>query len=64
MKIKWLCGAILTLYVFPLFADTYPRQSGVDVQHYVFRLSLLTDDSNEIQGEARVTLRLKVGNLR
>ena len=41
-----------------LGADTYPRQPGVDAQHYVFRLTLLTGESNEIQGEATVTLRL------
>lgn len=41
-----------------LQADTYPRQPGVDAQHYLFRLTLLTSDSNEIQGEATVTLRL------
>ena len=39
-------------------ADTYPRQPGGDAQHYVFRLTLLTGDSNEIQGEATATFRL------
>jgi len=40
-----------------LSADTYPRQTGVDILHYVFRLAL-TDASNEIAGEATVTVRL------
>ncbi|HTI37762.1 MAG TPA: M1 family metallopeptidase [Vicinamibacterales bacterium] len=39
-------------------ADTYPRQPGIDAEHYVFRLTLLTNDSNEIQGEATVRLRI------
>lgn len=39
-----------------LSADTYPRQPGIDVLHYVFRLGL-TDASNEIQGEATVTVK-------
>jgi len=37
-------------------ADTYPRQPGVDAVHYVFRLAL-GDASNEISGEASVTLK-------
>jgi len=39
-------------------ADTYPRQSGIDAEHYVFRLTLLTSDSNDIQGDATVRLRI------
>lgn len=45
-------------------ADTYPRQAGVDARHYVFRLSLLTGDSNEIEGEATVTIRLLASDMR
>ncbi len=45
-------------------ADTYPRQAGVDARHYVFRLTLLTSDSNEIQGEATTTFRLLTAGLR
>src|SRR6187431_2546100 len=41
-----------------LGADTYPRQPGVDARHYAVRLTLLTGDSNEIQAEATVTLRV------
>lgn len=46
------------LLLFPavLAADTYPRQSGIDVIHYVFRLGL-TDASNEISGETTITVR-------
>jgi aminopeptidase N len=38
-----------------LTADTYPRQAGVDAQHYVFRIAL-HDDSDEISGEATADL--------
>jgi aminopeptidase N len=39
-------------------ADTYPRQPGIDARHYAVRIALLTSDSNEIQAEATVTLRV------
>jgi aminopeptidase N len=39
------------------FADSYPRQPGIDVQHYVFRVTL-RDDSNEISGETTVRARV------
>ena len=42
------------------FADTYPRQPGVDAIHYVFRLSL-EDSSDRIAGETSVTVRLADG---
>jgi aminopeptidase N len=41
-----------------LAADTYPRQPGIAARHYAVRLTLLTSDSNEIQAEAAVTLRI------
>lgn len=51
-------SAALAMCAASLGADTYPRQPGVDARHYVFRLTLLTSESNEIQGDASVTLRL------
>jgi aminopeptidase N len=39
------------------FADNYPRQPGIDVQHYIFRVTL-RDDSNEIAGETTVRVRI------
>jgi len=39
-----------------LAADTYPRQPGIDVLHYVFRLTL-ADASNEIAGESTATFK-------
>ncbi len=47
-----------------LAADTYPRQPGIEAQHYVFRLTLLTTDSNEIQGEATATMRVVTAGVR
>jgi aminopeptidase N len=40
----------------PCPADTYPRQPGIDVLHYTFRLTL-RDETDEIAGEATVELR-------
>jgi aminopeptidase N len=39
------------------FADTYPRQPGVDALHYVFDLTL-TDAADVVDGEAVLDLRL------
>jgi aminopeptidase N len=44
-------------------ADTYPRQAGVDAQHYVFRLTL-SDTSQEIVGDASVTVRLTTDSVK
>lgn len=40
----------------PAIADNYPRQPDIDVQHYVFRVTL-TDDNDEIAGETTATIR-------
>jgi len=45
-----------------LRADTYPRQAGVDVLHYVFRLTL-RDDTDAIAGEATVQVRARTAGL-
>jgi aminopeptidase N len=37
-------------------ADTYPRQSAIDVLHYIFRINL-NDESEEITGDATVDIR-------
>ena len=44
----WLCASLV-------LADTYPRQPGVDVRHYIFRISL-SDGNDEIAGETTVDL--------
>jgi aminopeptidase N len=53
----WRLGAFLLVLTATLNADTYPRQGGVDVLHYVFRLGL-SDASSEITGETTMTVKL------
>ncbi len=58
-------GALLALFVtFPTAssADTYPRQPGIDVVHYVFRLRF-TEASNEISGDATITMKITAPNV-
>src|SRR3954469_13540494 len=63
--IRGLCALCLSLLcTAALDADTYPRQPGIDARHYAVRLTLLTGDSNEIQAEATVTLRVVVPGTR
>src|SRR4051794_5863994 len=40
----------------PAWADNYPRQNGIDIQHYVFRITL-SDETDEISGETTVDVR-------
>ncbi len=40
----------------PCSADNYPRQPGIDVMHYAFRLTL-RDEADEIEGAATVDVR-------
>lgn len=53
---------LLGLYPALIFADTYPRQPGVDVQHYIFRVTL-SDDNEEVAGETTVDLRFVKENV-
>ena len=46
----------LALCAWLAFADNYPRQPGIDAQHYIFRVTL-SDDNDEVAGEATVDLR-------
>lgn len=57
----WL-ALLLNLNVASGIADTYPRQPGVDALHYTFRLTL-SDDNDEITGEATVDVRFTQANL-
>jgi aminopeptidase N len=45
-------------------ADTYTRQACIDALHYVFRLTLLTGDTNNMDGEASVTVRFTTAGIR
>jgi aminopeptidase N len=49
-------AVMLTILAPPCPADTYPRQPGIDVIHYAFRLTL-RDESDEIEGAATVDVR-------
>src|ERR1700683_4498672 len=40
----------------PAVADNYPRQPSIDIQHYIFRVTL-SDESDEIAGETTVSVR-------
>ena len=53
---KKLALAGLCVWAPLLLADNYPRQPGIDVQHYVFRVTL-SDDTDEITGETTVVVR-------
>ncbi len=54
--------ALLAAWPSPARADHYPRQPGVDAQHYVFRVTL-SGDTDEIEGEATVSLRFVSGGV-
>ncbi len=56
MKFPTRLAALASCAFSLLFADNYPRQNGIDVQHYVFRVSL-SDENDAITGETLVTLR-------
>jgi len=56
-----LCLALCLLHValcIPAGADQYPRQPGIDVERYVFRLEL-AEGTREIRGEADIYLVFK-----
>ena len=57
-------GSVLTLLfaALALHADTYSRQPGIDVQHYIFRLTL-TDETDEISGETTIDVRFVRDNV-
>jgi aminopeptidase N len=40
----------------PAVADNYPRQPSIDIQHYIFRVTL-NDENDEITGETTVSVR-------
>ena len=64
MTPKLLALGLLLASASSAAADTYVRQAGVDARHYVFRLTLLTGDSNEIHGETTATFRLVADGVR
>lgn len=43
----------------PAPIDTYPRQPGIDAEHYVFRITL-RDDTDRISGKTEVAIRFRL----
>jgi aminopeptidase N len=61
--LRCLCFCLFAcLFTKMALADTYPRQYGIDVLNYLFRLTL-SDDADEILGEATIDLRFLKDNL-
>ncbi len=46
----------------PVMRDAYPRQPGIDVQHYRFELAV-NDSTDDLVGDATVTVRFTKGGL-
>ncbi len=57
-----LLQAGLVVCVSAAFADNYPRQPGIDAQHYVFRVTL-SDETSEVAGETTADLRFVTGGV-
>ena len=51
-----LPAAALVLWAAAAGADTYPRQPGIDIRHYAFKLDI-SDTSSEIAAEAGIDVR-------
>lgn len=56
MKDRLLCSALLVFSHLFSLADTYPKNPGIDVLNYVFRIEL-SDDTDEIKCEVTVDVR-------
>ena len=56
IRLAGITAALAGFFCAPAIADNYPRQPGVDVQHYVFRVTL-NDDNDRIAGETTATIR-------
>ena len=52
----------LTLAAAITRADDYPHQTGIDAQHYTFRV-VLADDTDEVVGESTAVLRFTQGGI-
>jgi aminopeptidase N len=62
---RFLFSVFCFLFLSPVASgDTYPRQPGIDIIHYVFRLSLMPGDKHDIAGETTVTVRMNAADVR
>lgn len=55
MEARLICALLFGTTV---WADSYPRQTGLDIEHYAFHVSL-HDDTDRIEGETKVTVRFR-----
>ncbi len=61
---KYLLSFLLIIgFAISGFSDTYPKNPGIDVINYVFKLEL-TDESDEITGEATVDVNFVVDGIK
>ena len=61
-SIGCLAGVLFLLAGLGASADTYPKDSDIDVLHYRFQIAL-SDDTDEIVGEATVTVRFRADGI-
>lgn len=52
-----ILSTLVIAAVVPASADTYPRQTGIDIVNYAFRLTL-SDETDAIVGETEVTFKV------
>jgi aminopeptidase N len=58
MPTRAIVVLVLALVSSRLAADTYPRQTAVDILHYVFRIALMPGADHRITGEATLGARV------
>lgn len=64
MKLKHLILSLMLSICSPhSYADTYPRNYALDIQHYVFELKL-SDQSDEIFGKATISFLIKSNDVK
>ena len=51
--IAFAAASAIVWSAWPLAADTYPRQPGIDARHYAVRLTLLTERLERDSGRGR-----------
>ncbi|MBZ5496584.1 MAG: M1 family peptidase [Acidobacteriia bacterium] len=57
-----VASASILIVAVLVFADSYPRQPGVDIRNYIFKLEL-KDDTNTIAGETGIEVLFKAGGV-
>ncbi len=62
MKKLFFCVLFSVIIVLPAFADHYPRNPKIDIQHYTFKITL-SDSTNVIIGKTGVEVKFKTNGL-